>query len=158
MGYRLFKTSYNDRKGKPKEAAKWYVEFKDHLETIRRLPAFTSKAASEEVGRNLVKMVEYHKATGGQILACHFRWPTRAFAIEAFELVPGSRGNRKLDQQVKAVIGRDEPVGVPHREHDQTVVGSLCHRPKYADFDEIFRSLGDSRCRRHFKRGHGLNQ
>src|SRR5262249_29141042 len=48
------------------EAAKWYVEFSDHLEHTRRLPAFTSKSASEEMGRNLVRLVEYYKATGGQ--------------------------------------------------------------------------------------------
>ena len=35
MGFRVFKTSYKDRKGKTKEAAKWYVEFRDHLDTVR---------------------------------------------------------------------------------------------------------------------------
>src|SRR5262249_2372211 len=59
-------TTYKDRKGRTKEAAAWYVEFKDHLETVRRLPAFLSKAASEELGRNLEKLVAYHKASGGQ--------------------------------------------------------------------------------------------
>ncbi len=63
---RVFKTTYKDRKGRTKEAAAWYVEFKDHLDTPRRLPAFTSKAASEEMGRNLEKLVAYHKASGGQ--------------------------------------------------------------------------------------------
>src|SRR6516165_6531259 len=63
---RVFKTTYKDKKGRTREAPKWYVEFKDHLETIRRLPAFVSKAASEEIGRNLEKLVAYHKASGGQ--------------------------------------------------------------------------------------------
>src|SRR6516225_297993 len=63
---RVFKTTYKDRKGRTKEAAAWYVEFRDHLETVRRLPAFVSKAASEELGRNLEKLVAYHKASGGQ--------------------------------------------------------------------------------------------
>src|SRR5207244_2182383 len=63
---RVFKTSYRDKKGRTKEAAKWYVEFRDHLEIIRRLPAFASKAASEELGRNLEKLVAFHKASGGQ--------------------------------------------------------------------------------------------
>ena len=66
MGFRVFKTTYKDRKGKTREAAKWYVEFRDHLDYVRRLPAFVSKAASEEMGRNLVRLVDYHKATGGQ--------------------------------------------------------------------------------------------
>src|SRR5690242_13737684 len=65
-GFRLFKTTYKDRKGKTRVAAKWYVEFKDQRDVVRRLPAFTSKPASEELGRNLVRLVEYHKATGGQ--------------------------------------------------------------------------------------------
>jgi integrase len=63
---RVFKTTYKDRKGRTREAAAWYVEFRDHLETVRRLPAFVSKSASEELGRNLEKLVAYHKASGGQ--------------------------------------------------------------------------------------------
>ena len=34
MGYRLFKTTYKDAKGRTREAAKWYVEFKDHLSEV----------------------------------------------------------------------------------------------------------------------------
>src|SRR6516225_6177041 len=71
---RVFKTTYKDRKGHTKEASAWYVEFRDHLETVRRLPAFTSKAASEEMGRNLEKLVAYHKASGGQTDPALSRW------------------------------------------------------------------------------------
>jgi integrase len=67
VSYRLFKTTYKDRKGRSCKAAKWYLEFRDHRECVRRLPAFPSKAASEEMGRNLEKLVSYHKASGGQI-------------------------------------------------------------------------------------------
>jgi integrase len=74
MGFRVFKTTYKDTKGRTREAAKWYVEFRDQLETVRRLPAFTSKAASEEMGRNLVKLVEYHKGSGGQTDPALSRW------------------------------------------------------------------------------------
>ena len=63
---RVFKTTYKDRKGRTQKAARWYVEFRDHLETVRRLPAFESKAASEELGRNLDKLVAFHKSSGGQ--------------------------------------------------------------------------------------------
>jgi integrase len=63
---RVFKTTYKDRKGHTKEAAAWYVEIRDQLDTVRRLPAFQSKAASEEMGRNLEKLIGYHKASGGQ--------------------------------------------------------------------------------------------
>jgi hypothetical protein len=67
QGFRLFKTTYRDRRGRWRKATRWYVEFRDHLSTVRRLPAFTSRAASDELGRNLVKLVAYHKGTGGQV-------------------------------------------------------------------------------------------
>jgi hypothetical protein len=71
---RVFKTTFKDRTGRTKEAAKWYIEFRDHLDTVRRLPAFTSKQASEEMGRNLEKLVAYYKATGGQTDPALTRW------------------------------------------------------------------------------------
>jgi hypothetical protein len=37
MGFRVFKTTYTDRKGKVREAAKWYIEFKDQYEKPPRL-------------------------------------------------------------------------------------------------------------------------
>jgi integrase len=76
MGFRLFKQTYTDRKGKNREADKWGVEFRDQRDQLRRLAAFTSKAASEELGRNLVRLVEYHKATGGQVDPALHRWLT----------------------------------------------------------------------------------
>jgi integrase len=55
---RVFKTTYRDRKGKQQEAAKWYVEFRDHLERVKRLPAFTDKAQSEAFGRKIERLVD----------------------------------------------------------------------------------------------------
>ena len=63
---RVFKTTYRDRQRKTQTAAKWYVEIRDQHDIIRRIPAFTSKAASEEFGRNIERLVAYHHATGGQ--------------------------------------------------------------------------------------------
>jgi hypothetical protein len=37
-----FKRTYNDRKGNPRETRKWYCEFKDQKEVLRRWPTFTS--------------------------------------------------------------------------------------------------------------------
>ncbi len=71
---RVFKTTYKDKKGRTREASKWYVEFRDHLDTVRRLPAFNSKAASEEIGRNLEKLVSYHRSSGGQVDPALTRW------------------------------------------------------------------------------------
>ena len=71
--YRVFKATYT-KGGETKESAKWYVEFRDHLHTVRRLAGFTSKSATDELGRNLAKLVEYHKATGGQVDPSLSRW------------------------------------------------------------------------------------
>ena len=75
-GFRLFKTTYKDKQGRRRQAAKSYVEFNDHLECTRRLPAFLSKAASEEMGRSVVKLVAYFKGSGGQIDPALTRWLT----------------------------------------------------------------------------------
>jgi site-specific recombinase XerC len=74
MTFRVFKTSYTDTGGKKQQAAKWYIEFRDQNRAVRRLPAFTSKAASEEMARNLVKLVEYHAGSGGQTDPTLSRW------------------------------------------------------------------------------------
>ncbi len=63
---RLFKPKYRDRSGQLITAAKWYVEFRDQRDTTRRLPAFSSKPASEELGKNLDRLVSYYVATAGQ--------------------------------------------------------------------------------------------
>ena len=34
---RVFKTTYTDRDGQAKQASKWYVEFRDHNDVVRRL-------------------------------------------------------------------------------------------------------------------------
>ena len=53
----VFRTSYKDRQGRKRQAAKWYVEFYDHLEKVRRLPGFTDKRQTEELGRKIEKLV-----------------------------------------------------------------------------------------------------
>ena len=63
---RVFKTTYKDRKGRAKGATAWYFEFRDHMDTVGRLPPLPSKAASEAMGRGLEKLVAYHKESGGQ--------------------------------------------------------------------------------------------
>ena len=54
---RVFRTTYKTKDGKSKQASKWYVEFRDHLDTVRRLPAFTDKRQSQELGRKIEKLV-----------------------------------------------------------------------------------------------------
>ena len=71
---RVFRTSYRDRKGKLKRPKKWYAEFRDQNEIIRRVPGFTSRSATEELGRKLEQLVAYHQATGGQTDPALQRW------------------------------------------------------------------------------------
>lgn len=53
---RLFKTTYTTGAGQ-KTARKWYLEFRDHLGTVRRLPAFTDKRQSEDLGRQIERLI-----------------------------------------------------------------------------------------------------
>ncbi|MBI3832502.1 MAG: tyrosine-type recombinase/integrase [Planctomycetes bacterium] len=54
---RLYKNTYKDRKGRTRESAKWYGEFRDHAQQVRRMPLLTDKAASGEAGRKIERLV-----------------------------------------------------------------------------------------------------
>lgn len=54
---RLFKQSYKDRRGVQQESSKWYGEFRDHGQQIRRIPLMNDRAASVEVGRKIERLV-----------------------------------------------------------------------------------------------------
>ncbi len=60
---RVYRNTYRDAGGKRREALKWYVEFRDHERRQRRLPAFTDKGASAELGRKLETLGAY-RASG----------------------------------------------------------------------------------------------
>jgi integrase len=96
---RVFKTTYTDRQGKQREAAKWYIEFRDHAQTVRRLPAFTDKAQSEQAGRNIEKLVAArinHESLEGQLAKWFGGLPTKMQeTLAGWGVVEG-----------KAVVGR----------------------------------------------------
>ena len=73
---RVFRSSYRDRAGRQRQTRKWYVEFRDQHEIIRRVSAFSNRRASEELGRNIEQLVAYHLATGGQTDPSLQRWIT----------------------------------------------------------------------------------
>ena len=54
---RVFKPTYKDRLGQKRELKKWWIELQDHLQTIRRFPAFSDKALSEVLGRQIERLV-----------------------------------------------------------------------------------------------------
>lgn len=62
---RVFRVSYRDKNGKTKKVSKWWIELRDHLQTVRRFPAFRDKAQSELLGRQIERLVNY-KVAGEQ--------------------------------------------------------------------------------------------
>ena len=54
---RVFKPTYKDRDGRKQETDKWYVEFRNHDGKVRRLPGFTDRKQTEELGRKIEKLV-----------------------------------------------------------------------------------------------------
>ncbi|HWL95519.1 MAG TPA: tyrosine-type recombinase/integrase [Phycisphaerae bacterium] len=56
-GFRLFKPTYQDRDGARREASKWYAEFRDAMEKIRRIPLFTDERQSHKAAENIVGIV-----------------------------------------------------------------------------------------------------
>ncbi len=136
---RVFKSSYKDRKGKTTKTANWYVEFRDHNADIRRVPAFTSKGASEELGRSLDKLVAYHRATGGQLEPTLQKW---------LEQIPGA----VFDRLVSIGLIDSERVAVKklltkHIEDYATTLRSKGNSEKYvrlarARIERVFDGCG----------------
>ena len=62
---RVFRATYKGRRGGKRETKKWYVELRDHKGRVRRLPAFTDKAASEGLGRNIQRLAELRASGNG---------------------------------------------------------------------------------------------
>src|SRR3972149_276135 len=59
---RRFKATYRDRRGRPREATKWYVEFTDHQGRRRRLAAYANRKASDEFGRKVERLTSCRAA------------------------------------------------------------------------------------------------
>jgi integrase len=70
---RVFRVWYKDRHNQRKQVRKWWIELRDHLNIIRRFPAFTDKAQSEALGRQIERLVNY-KVAGEQLDPQLSRW------------------------------------------------------------------------------------
>jgi len=70
---RVFRATYTDRKGRAKEARKWYIELRDHQGKVRRFPAFVDKQQSEVLGRQVERLVSC-KVAGGPPTTELTRW------------------------------------------------------------------------------------
>ena len=59
---RVYKPKWKDAEGKSTIYGNWYIEIRDHLETVRRFKGFENKKATEELGRKLERLVQYRVA------------------------------------------------------------------------------------------------
>ena len=60
---RVWKPKYRDKKtGKLKPVSKYWIEVRDHLEIIRRFPDCTDKGKTEELGRQIGRLVASRKS------------------------------------------------------------------------------------------------
>ena len=59
---RVYRVSYRDKHGKKKQVPKWWIELRDHLQTVRRFPAFTDKEASEALRKQIERLVNFRVA------------------------------------------------------------------------------------------------
>jgi len=69
---RVFRTTYT-QDGQRKTAQKWYIELRDHLQTVRRFPAFTDKTQSEALGRQIERLVRF-RVSGEPLDTTLSRW------------------------------------------------------------------------------------
>jgi integrase len=70
---RVYRVYYKDKNGKKKQVKKWWIELRDHLQITRRFPAFTDKAQSGLLGRQIERLVNY-KVAGEQLNPQLTRW------------------------------------------------------------------------------------
>ncbi len=61
----VFKRKYKGQDGKDKTAGKWSLDFRDHEGIVRRVAAFTDKAASLELERHLKRLVSLRMSGSG---------------------------------------------------------------------------------------------
>ncbi len=103
---RVCKQKYSTRGGEHHESPTWYIEFTDHKNVLRRLPASTGKAAAQEMLRNVVRLVAYHVSSGGQVD------PTLMPFLEA--LPPATRNSLV---KIGLLSGQQAASGKPLSEH-----------------------------------------
>jgi integrase len=70
---RLFRQHYHDRNGQKRAARNWTVEFSDTEGNARRLAAFVDRSASEQLGRQIERLLALRVA-GGQPDVALARW------------------------------------------------------------------------------------
>jgi len=70
---RDFKATYRDRQRNQRKSKRWYLEFRDQRQTIRRLAGFTDRSATQELGRKISLLLDY-RAAGQPLSRDLTRW------------------------------------------------------------------------------------
>jgi hypothetical protein len=73
---RIFEATYTGKDGSKHTVKKYYVELRDHLNTVRRFPGFVDKAATESLGKQILRLVSC-RASGEPIDPALSRWLER---------------------------------------------------------------------------------
>lgn len=84
---RLYKPKFKNKNGQTKEVKKWWVELRDHNGVIRRFAGLTDKAATEETGRNIQRLISFRSAN----------LPPDAQLVRWLEKIPVKLRNRLAD-------------------------------------------------------------
>lgn len=71
---RTYQPTYKDKKtGKYKKISKWWLELSDHNQIVRRFAGFTDRGQTEQLGRQIQRLINY-KAAGEQLNPDCSRW------------------------------------------------------------------------------------
>jgi len=71
---RLFRRdNKNKTTGSSKKVPKWYIEFRDHNQTVRRLATFRDKVMAYQFGRRVARLIEY-RTNGERLDTDMMRW------------------------------------------------------------------------------------
>lgn len=131
---RVYRVWYKDKNSERKQVRKWWVELRDHLQTVRRFPAFTNKTQSEALGRQIERLVNY-KVAGEQPDPQLSRW---------LEEIPEKLRDRFV--KIGLLDAKRAAAGKLLKEHVEDFESSLlakCRTEKYvaaikADLERIF--------------------
>ncbi|MHC4521310.1 MAG: tyrosine-type recombinase/integrase [Planctomycetota bacterium] len=135
---RTFRTTYKARDGRTKTAAKWYIEIRDHLGTTRRFAAFSDRAQSEALGRQIERLVACRIA-GEQPGAALSQW---------LEQIPAKLKDRLVQIGLldSARVASARPLAAHLEDYRQSLLAKgrtrRYVREIVAEIDHVFRNCG----------------
>src|SRR5690242_9927087 len=71
--FRLYRRAFKGRDGESRRTENFYIDFRDHLRTRHRWPLERSEGVCQEIGRRLVRLVEFRQL-GDAPPPEYFKW------------------------------------------------------------------------------------